>query len=142
MGFLIDRIGGKYVLIGGLIAIAATGTVLQNRLSAGLGAEARRRTERFPGRYREDFVDAVTAVAGGAEAGADRMRPPPGVSDRLAQQMRESAQLAFDHAFVGALRWTLLVRAAVVVVASLLSLAAKRTGPATLTAPEGEPALR
>ncbi|MGS2642302.1 DHA2 family efflux MFS transporter permease subunit [Streptosporangium sp. LJ11] len=128
--------------LGFLIAIAAMGAVLQNRLSTGLGDEARRQAERLPGRYREDFVDAVTAAAGGAEAGAGRMRPPPGVSDRLAQQMRESAQLAFDHAFVGALRWTLLACAAVVIVAGLLSLAAKRPGPATLPAPEEEPALR
>lgn len=120
---------------GFLVAVAATGAVLQNRLSTGLGDEARRRAERFPGRHRGDFVDAVTAAAGGAQAGAGQVRLPAGVDGALARRMRESAQSAFDHAFTGALRWTLLVCAAVVVLAGLLSLTAGRPGPAGLPAP-------
>lgn len=124
--------------MGFLIALAAIGAVLQGRLTGELHDEARRQAEQLPGRYREDFVHAVTSAAGGAETGAGNVRLPAGVSGRLAQQMREIAQSAFDHSFVGALRWALLICAAVVIVAGLLSFAAKRPGPAKESTSEEE----
>ncbi|GAA4203719.1 DHA2 family efflux MFS transporter permease subunit [Streptosporangium oxazolinicum] len=127
--------------MGFLIAVAAMGAVLQNRLSSELGDEARRQAGQLPSEYRGDFVEAITTAAGGAEAGADQVRLPAGVSGELAQRMREIVQLTFDHAFVGALRWTLLVCAAVVIVAGLLSFAAKRPDPAKAPTPEEELAL-
>ncbi|TYB60569.1 DHA2 family efflux MFS transporter permease subunit [Nonomuraea sp. PA05] len=127
--------------IGFLIAVAAMGAVLQNRLTVELHGEAERQAAQLPAPYRDDFVDAVGSASSGLEAGAANLRLPSDVSGQLAQQMRDLAQVAFDQAFVGALRWTLLVCAGVVIVAGLLSLAAKRPDPAKAPTAEEELAL-
>lgn len=127
--------------MGFLIAVAAMGAVLQNRLTSELHDEAQRQATQLPAQYRGDFVDAVGSAASGVEAGAANLRLPSGVSGQLAQQMRDLAQTAFELAFVGALRWTLLVCAGVVIVAGLLSIAAKRPDPAKAPTAEEELAL-
>ncbi|MFG1706569.1 DHA2 family efflux MFS transporter permease subunit [Nonomuraea sp. M3C6] len=127
--------------MGFLIAVAAMGAVLQNRLNGELHDEAQRQAAQLPARYREDFVDAVTSAGGGVEAGAGNVQLPAGASGQVAQQMREIAQATFDQAFVDALRWTLLVCAGVVVLACLLSIAAKRPDPAKAPTAEEELAL-
>ncbi|TDC08161.1 DHA2 family efflux MFS transporter permease subunit [Nonomuraea longispora] len=127
--------------LGFLIAVAAMGAVLQSRLTSELHGEAERQAAQLPGEFREGFVDAVTSAGGSIDAGAGDVRLPAGASGQLAQQMREIAQSVFDQAFVGALRFTLLTCAAVVVVACLLSFAAKRPDPAKAPTAEEEPAL-
>ena len=116
--------------LGGVIASAAVGALLQNRLATALHEQAVQRSDELPAPFREPFVAAFGGAArSGLEVGAGQaggnLRLPPGVPAQVAAQLHELARQVFTHAFVDAMRPTLLLPIAVVVLAAAFTLAVR-----------------
>lgn len=117
--------------IGTIVGSAAVGAVLQNRLAASLRSEAASRAAGLPGSVRGRFV-AGFANAGkhGLDVGAGQtgvaLKPPPGTPPGLADRIRRLAVSAFEHGFVHAMRPTLALPIAVIVLGALACLLIRR----------------
>jgi len=126
--------------LGSVIGAAAIGALLQNRLAVSLHDEAVTRSAALPAQVRGPFVDGFShAASGGFEVGAGQTGAaqalPPGVPAQVAHQVTEIAQAVWANAFVGAMRPTLVLPIAALVVAGAGCLALLRGGAAAQ--PEG-----
>jgi MFS family permease len=102
--------------LGVVIASAAVGAFLQNRLALSLHAEAVTASGQLPQQYRAPFVDGFSnAARTGFEVGAGQS----GASFALPPQVQAIAHYVFTHAFVDALHPTLLLPIAVLIVAAI-----------------------
>src|SRR5690242_12763722 len=102
--------------MGGVIASAAVGAFLQNRLAIALHDQAVAASGQLPEPYRASFVDGFSnAARSGFEVGAGQT----GASLQLPAQVQTIAHLVFTHAFVDAMHPTLLLPIAILVVASV-----------------------
>ena len=122
--------------LGGVVASAALGALLQNRLAAGLHQEAVHYASHLPAHYRDRFVAGFSQAAKhGLEVGrgqtGESMHPPAGVPGQVAAELQRLATAVFSHGFVDAMRPTLLLPIAVVVLAALGCLAVKARRPTT-----------
>jgi EmrB/QacA subfamily drug resistance transporter len=120
--------------LGTVIASAAVGALLQNRLAAELHDQAVARSGNLPPAFRDPFVDGFShAARGGLDIGAGQtgaaLHLPPGVPAPVAQQLTEVAHAVFASAFVAAMRPTMLLPVAVLVAASLGCLALRAHPP-------------
>ncbi|MCA2228528.1 DHA2 family efflux MFS transporter permease subunit [Nonomuraea aurantiaca] len=102
---------------GTLIGVSVLGTVLQARLNGGIGEAVRQAAGPLPAQYRGPFAEAVAGAAARGEGAA--IVVPPGVPGETAERMRTLAEAAYGAAFGSAVRFTLLVCAASVVLAAL-----------------------
>ncbi len=131
--------------LGGAIGGAMVGALLQNRLAASLQDEAARRAGAVPAQARTGFVDGFShASQSGLEVGSGQTgaRLPSGLPAAVARQIEAVARAVFDHAFVIAMRWALVLPVVVLLAASLSCLALKRpVRPAPAPAREREPAV-
>lgn len=128
--------------LGGVIASAVIGALLQNRLAVALRDEAIVRSAQLPAQYRDGFVGAFSAAAkrgldvgAGQTGGASEI--PAGVPAQVAQQLGQLAHAVFTHAFVDAMRPTMVLPIAVLLLAALACLAVKHR-PAPGSAVEAE----
>ncbi|WP_131741905.1 MFS transporter [Actinomadura roseirufa] len=111
--------------IGSVLGSAAAGALLQNRLAASLRDEAATRSASLPPDARERFVSGFAkAGKGGLEVGAGQtgaqQQLPPGVPPAVAHRIQELAGQVFSHGFVHAMKPTMLLPIAII----LLSAAA------------------
>jgi MFS family permease len=111
--------------LGAVIASAAVGALLQNRLAASLPQRAAEYSAQAPAAFRVQFVDAFRrASKGGLDVGAARLTadgaPAGSASGPVLEQLQQIAHQVFAHAFVDAVRPTLLVPAGVVLLAALV----------------------
>ncbi|HEX9495421.1 MAG TPA: MFS transporter, partial [Candidatus Limnocylindria bacterium] len=116
--------------LGTVIASAAIGAVLQNQLASSLKAEAATYSAQLPQPFRQPFVDGFASAAKqGLEVGASTngapAQLPPGVPQQVADQLAQLGHAVFTHAFVDAMRPSMALPIAIVIVAALLSLAAR-----------------
>jgi EmrB/QacA subfamily drug resistance transporter len=116
--------------IGTVIASAAVGAVLQNQLATALKAEATTYSTQLPAPFRQPFVDGFASAAKqGLEVGATQngaaTQLPPGVPQQVADQLAQLGHAVFTHAFVDAMRPSMALPIAIVIVAALLSLMAR-----------------
>jgi EmrB/QacA subfamily drug resistance transporter len=113
--------------LGAVLGGAAIGAVLQNRLAVELRDGAAARAGELPPGQRAGFVDAFSA-SGGLEVGAGQSgaRLPVGTPEDVVQLALD----VFRHAFVDALRPTLALAAAVLVLAAGGALAVRSGRPA------------
>ena len=107
------------------------GALLQNRLAVAIQDEAARRAWQLPPEFRGRFVDGFRqATENGLEVGAgqarDGVQATPNVPAQVAQQLQQLAEEVFKNAFVGAMRPTLILPIAVVMLAAMSCLAIKR----------------
>ncbi len=128
--------------LGAVIASAAVGALLQNRLASSLHDQAVARSADLPPAYRGSFVDGFShAAKGGFDIGAGQtgaaLHLPPGVPASVARQLAEVAHAVFTNAFVDAMRPTMLLPIAILVLAALGSFALRPHGRAR-TEPEVE----
>jgi hypothetical protein len=117
--------------MGGVIAGAAVGALLQNRLAVAIQEEAIQRADQLPPEYRDRFVDGFRqATEGGLEVGANgaggRVGATPGVPTQAAQQLQQLAEDVFKHGFVDAMHPTLILPIAVALLAAMSCLAIRR----------------
>jgi MFS family permease len=116
--------------LGAVIASASVGALLQNRLESALHDQAVTAAGQLPPDMRERFVAAFGGAAkAGLEIGAGQnggsVPLPPGLPAQVAQQLQQLAHSTFTHAFVAAMRPTLILPIAVIAAAALIATAAK-----------------
>jgi EmrB/QacA subfamily drug resistance transporter len=120
--------------VGGAIGSAVVGAVLQNRLAVSLHDQAvsyaAQLPPQVPAQFRQRFIDGFSSAASsGFEVGASSSSAAgriPGVPPQLAGQIAQLAHDVFAHAFIDAMRPTLLVPVAVLAVGAVSCLAIKR----------------
>lgn len=113
--------------LGGVIASAAIGAVLQNRLGIGLHEQAVQRADRLPAAFRGPFVDAFSNTHG-FEVGAGQTGAslPPGLPADVAAFLQAIGREVFAYAFVDAMRPAMLLAISVVVLAIFAVAAVRR----------------
>ena len=120
--------------LGGAIASAVVGAVLQNRLAASLHDQAVAFAGQLPAQLppaaRQRFVDGFShAATGGLEVGRSSgaaMGELAGLPPQVTAEIARIAHEVFAYAFIDAMRPTLLVPVAVLVVGALSCLGIKR----------------
>jgi EmrB/QacA subfamily drug resistance transporter len=110
--------------LGAVIASATVGALLLNRLAAALHDQATSYSTQLPDEFRGRFVDGFSAAArGGLEVGAGQtgasIQPPPGAPPAVLEQLQHLAHDVFTHAFVVAMRPTLLVPIVIILLAAI-----------------------
>jgi len=126
--------------LGGVLASAVVGALLQNRLALALHDQAVAASSRLPEQYRTSFVDGFSKAAhSGFEVGAGQT----GASLQLPAQVEAIARYVFTHAFVGAMHPTLVLPVAVLVAAAFAAAFVRGRPQATAAeeAPEREAAV-
>jgi EmrB/QacA subfamily drug resistance transporter len=119
--------------LGAVVASASVGALLQNRLAVALHDQAVQRSAALPEAFRARFVDAFSGAAkNGLEIGAGQsggnLNVPVGVPAQVVAQLQQIAHDVFVNAFVAAMRPTLLLPIAVVLLAALSCLAVRNRG--------------
>ncbi|HET8626423.1 MAG TPA: MFS transporter, partial [Thermomicrobiales bacterium] len=117
--------------LGGVLASAIVGALLQNRLALALHDRAVQDAAQLPAQFRGPFIAAFSdAAKGGLEVGAGQtggaLTPPPGLPAEVAQQLQRLAHDVFTHAFVAAMRPTLILPIVVVALAAMACFAIQR----------------
>ncbi|HKR98395.1 MAG TPA: DHA2 family efflux MFS transporter permease subunit [Candidatus Dormibacteraeota bacterium] len=114
--------------LGAVIASAAVGALLQNRLALALHDRAVAASAHLPAGARAQFVSGFSGAArGGFEVGAGQTGANlSGVPPSVAQQVADLAHGVFANAFVDAMKPTLILPVAVIVAAAVMTLFARR----------------
>ncbi|MFC5187304.1 DHA2 family efflux MFS transporter permease subunit [Actinomadura harenae] len=134
--------------IGSVLGSAAVGAILQNQLASSLKREAVTRAQGLPQPYHDKFVAGFSkASKGGMEVGASQhsggQKLPAGTPADVAHQIQALSGQVFEHGFVHAMRPTMILPVAVVVVGALACLGVKRyraATPSDTPQPEAAPA--
>jgi EmrB/QacA subfamily drug resistance transporter len=117
--------------MGAVIGSAGVGALLQNRLALALHNSAVTAAAQMPAQYRSGFVSSFSnAASQGLEVGVGQtgssFTPPPGISASAVQQIQALSHSVFGNAFVDAMKPTLILPIAVLVVAALATTAVRR----------------
>jgi hypothetical protein len=109
--------------LGTVVASAVVGAFLQNRLATALHDQAVARSAQLPAELRARFVDGFShAARNGFEVGAGQsgatLQLPPGVPAQVVQALQEAAHFVFTHAFVDAMRPTLILPMVIIAIAA------------------------
>ncbi len=119
--------------LGGVIGSAAVGALLQNRLAESLRDQAIAHAAQLPPEMRDPFIAGFSRAArGGLDVGrgAGSVPLPQGIPAQVAQQIERVAHDVFMRGFIDAMRPTLVLPIAVLIVAAASCLAiAQRRGP-------------
>jgi EmrB/QacA subfamily drug resistance transporter len=110
--------------VGSVIGTAAVGALLENRLVSSLTAQATSRSGALPEPARTHFISGVReAATSGLIGGGPGSAAPKGTPPALAAELRRLGAEVFTHGYVLAMRWTMALPIAVVVIAALSCLA-------------------
>ena len=110
--------------LGTVIGSAAIGAVLQNRLATGLNEHAVAYASQLPDQFRARFTEGFSQAASrGLEVGRGQtggsLQLPAGIPAQIVQQLERLAHAVFTQAFVDAMRPSMALAIAVVLVAAL-----------------------
>ena len=126
--------------VGAAVGSAVVGALLQNNLATTLHNQAVLHAASLPAAYRDQFVAAFSSVAtNGFQIGAGQngAKLPAGLPPDVAQQLASLGHDVFVTAYIDALKPTLLVPIAVLVLTAVSALLIKRR-PASVQ--QSEPA--
>jgi MFS family permease len=134
--------------LGSVLASAAVGAVLQNRLAIALHDQATHHSVQLPAAFRDQFVAGFEgATRSGFEVGRGQsganVTLPPGVPASTVHAIQQLAHDVFTNAFVIAMRPSMALPVAIVVLAALACLGLRAGSVATEAQPtyvESEPA--
>jgi EmrB/QacA subfamily drug resistance transporter len=117
--------------VGGALGFAIVGAILQNRLAVSLRDEAAARAGALPAQARSGFIQGFSnAGSSGLEVGAGQTgggaRPPAGTPLAVVHEIAAVARAVFDHAFVSAMKWSMIVPALVLFAASASCVAIRQ----------------
>ncbi len=120
--------------VGSVIGGAAVGAVLQNQLAVDLRDEATARAQALPGDLRGPFVDGFAhAGSHGLEVGAGQtggaLHLSPGTPAAIVDTVTRVAADVFQHGFTAAMRASLLLPIAVLLLAALACLGIHQVRP-------------
>jgi len=108
--------------VGGVIGSAAIGVLLQSRLAVELPVHARAAANALPPAYRRGFVAGVTR-SGTADFSTVAVPLPSGTPAGIARQIQALGGHAFDVAFADAMRFTLILPIAILIIGVAACLA-------------------
>ncbi len=116
--------------MGAVIASAAVGALLQNRLVVALHDRAVAASAQIPAQYRGSFVNGFSnAASRGLEVGAGQsgagFTPPPGMPASAVAQVQALGRSVFTTGFTDAMKPTLILPIAVLVLAALATTAVR-----------------
>jgi EmrB/QacA subfamily drug resistance transporter len=133
--------------LGGVIASAAVGALLQNRLAIALHDQAVQRSAQLPPAFRDRFVDGFgQASKSGFEVGRGQtggnLDIPAGVPASVVHTIEQLAYDVFTHAFATAMRPSMALPIAVIALAAVACVGI-RTSPLNreVSLPEEESAI-
>ncbi len=110
--------------VGSVIGTAAVGALLQNRLVSSLTSQATAASAALPAQARGPFVSGFRQAATSGLIGAPTgSAAPAGTSPGLAAQLRRLGAEVFSQGYVHAMRWTMVLPIAIVVLAAASCLA-------------------
>jgi EmrB/QacA subfamily drug resistance transporter len=114
--------------VGSVLAAAVSGAVLQTRLASSLKDQAQQRALSVPAPYRTGFVQGFArAGQNGLQVGAGQTGTarnlPAGVPRDVARHINGLAGQVFGHGFIDAMRPTMAVSAAVLLIGAVACLA-------------------
>jgi len=117
--------------LGGVLASAAIGALLQNRLALALHAQAVRHAAQLPPRVRGPFISSFSAAAkAGFDVGRGQtggtLHVSAGLPANVIAQIQRLAAAVFTYGFVDAMRPTLILPIVLVVLAALSAVAVRR----------------
>jgi EmrB/QacA subfamily drug resistance transporter len=117
--------------LGGVIASAAIGALLQNRLASALHVQAAHYATGLPPHVRGPFVAAFkTAARTGLEVGRGQtggsLHIPPGLPAQVVAQLHQLDAAVFAHGYVDAMQPTLVLPIALVLLAAASTVAVRR----------------
>ncbi|GIL28868.1 DHA2 family efflux MFS transporter permease subunit [Actinocatenispora comari] len=114
--------------LGAVVGSAAVGALLQAQLSSKLAASAQAHADKIPPQFREQFVAGFSRSSGGLDVGSQQSEftPPPGMPQQAVEQLERIAADTFHVGYVDAMRPTLILPIAVLVLAALSCLLIKR----------------
>jgi hypothetical protein len=129
--------------MGTVIASAVVGAVLQNRLATAMHDQAVARSAQLPAELQAPFVDGFSHAAhNGFEVGAGQsgasLHLPPGIPAQVVQLLQDAAHYVFTHAFVDAMRPTLILPLAIIVLAAACTFFVRADKPASAVEPAEE----
>ena len=127
--------------VGSVIGTAAVGALLQNRLVSSLTSQATTASASLPPQARAPFVSGFRqAATSGLIGGAPASSAPAGTSPGLAAQLNRLGAEVFSQGYVHAMRWTMVLPIAVVVLAaaSCLLLRSNAADQGTAAVPDAE----
>jgi len=125
--------------VGSVIGTATVGALLENRLVASLTSQATIRSAGLPAQVREPFIRGFhQAAATGLLTGSPASSSPRGVPPALAAELQRLAAEVFTHGYVLAMRWTMVLPIAVIVLAAISCLAIQPEGGAARAAAPDE----
>ena len=124
--------------LGTVVASAVVGAFLQNRLATALHDQALARSGQLPAELRARFLDGFShAARNGFEVGAGQsgasLQLPPGVPAQVVQVLQEAAHFVFTHAFVDAMRPTLILPMVIIAIAAAGTVFVRADKPAAET---------
>jgi EmrB/QacA subfamily drug resistance transporter len=119
--------------LGGVVASAAVGALLQNRLAIALHDQAVSYSSQLPPELRDRFVDGFSQAAhSGFEVGRGQtggsIDLPSSIPASIAGTIQQLAHDVFTHAFVAAMRPTMILPIAVILFAAASCLAVRAKG--------------
>jgi len=124
--------------LGTVLGTALVGALLQNRLAVGLRHQAAHYSGQLPGAYRDRFVAGFThATSGGLDIGAGQAGGaalPTDAPGPVRRQLGALAQQTFGHGFVGAMRPTMILPIALLVVVAAACLFVRSTARTSVAA--------
>ena len=115
--------------VGAAVGSAVVGALLQNHLATTLHDQAVSQSIALPAAYRQQFVAAFSSVASnGFEIGTGQngAKLPPGLPPQVAHQITALAHSVFVSGYIDAMKSTLVVPIAVLVVTALSALLIRR----------------
>ncbi|GAA3210950.1 DHA2 family efflux MFS transporter permease subunit [Actinocorallia longicatena] len=116
--------------IGSVLGGTVAGAILQSQMAASLAEEAQKRAGALPEQVRQPFVAGIKdAAKGGLEIGGQRTaEAPAGVPADVAAQIQKIGHDVFTHAFVTAVRPTMLFPIIVMLVGAAACLLVRDSG--------------
>lgn len=114
--------------LGGVVGSAAVGALLENRLANSLHEQAVNYSPHLPPQFRQRFIEGFSHTAsnglsvGRGQTGGS-VPLPASVPAEVAHHIRQIAQAVFTHGFVHAMRPTLVLPVAILLLGSLSCLA-------------------
>jgi EmrB/QacA subfamily drug resistance transporter len=123
--------------VGSVIGAAAVGAVLQHQLASALRDEAAKRAGAVPAPYRSQVIAGFAdAGKGGLEVGGAQPQLPAGLPQQAAATIQRVTTEIFQHGFVTAMRPTIALPIAVVLLGAATCFAVRRHTRTSEPSPE------
>jgi hypothetical protein len=127
--------------MGAVIGSAAVGALLQASLASNLKSEAISRASALPEQFRQQFIDGFSnAASSGLQVGAGQTGAathlPPGMSAQVVQLLTQLSHDVFNNAFVDAMKSTLYLPIAILLVGAVATVLIHRRSAADASDPK------